>query len=296
MSIQLDVYVGELSAGGTHLEKPRRFTLDERDDYPDAWTLDSSAILFSSNRNGLFNVFRQDLQKQTAVRILGSPDAEASGIQLTTDGDWMLYGSRMRENAPSPMVRLMRTPASGGSAEFVLETPLGKPDFHPTNFRCPRHAHYPCVLAEIKDNELLFFALEPLQGKGKELARTEVANHRFYGWAISAEGSSLAVVNGRDPFIQVFDLATASKRNVATPADWLLQSVAWSPDDNAVLVTVWTPRGFLLGRVDLAGHAQVLLNRGWSQWMNGIMPSPDGRYLAFGAQTWESNVWLLHDF
>jgi hypothetical protein len=190
----------------------------------------------------------------------------------------------------------MRTPASGGSVEFVLETPLGKPDFHPTNFRCPLHAHYSCVLSETKDNELLFFALDPLHGKGRELARAEVANHRFYGWAISAEGSRLAVVNGRDPFIQVIDLSAASKRNVPTPADWLLQSVAWSPDDTSVLVTVWTPRGFLLGRVDLAGHAQVLLNRGWSQWMNGIVPSPDGRYLAFGAQTWESNVSLLHDF
>jgi len=61
-------------------------------------------------------------------------------------------------------------------------------------------------------------------------------------------------------------------------------------------LTVWTPKAFLLGRVELSGQAQVLKTGGVSQWLFGIVPSPDGRSLAYGAQTWDNNVWLLENF
>jgi hypothetical protein len=63
-----------------------------------------------------------------------------------------------------------------------------------------------------------------------------------------------------------------------------------------VFLTVWTPKAFLLARVDLAGPTQVLENEGLTHMMSGIAPSPDGRYLAFGAETSDSNVWLLESF
>ena len=45
MSAQADVYLGDLTNQGRGMEKPRRFTLDDRDDAPDTWTRDSRALL-----------------------------------------------------------------------------------------------------------------------------------------------------------------------------------------------------------------------------------------------------------
>ena len=83
---------------------------------------------------------------------------------------------------------------------------------------------------------------------------------------------------------------------MTVPADWLLQSVGWSADGTSLFVTVYTPKSFVLGQVDLAGHARVLLDKGPDQWLTQPVASPDGRYLTFSAQTWDSNVWLLEKF
>jgi hypothetical protein len=91
-------------------------------------------------------------------------------------------------------------------------------------------------------------------------------------------------------------LSAITKRDISVSADWSLQTVGWAADGKAVFVTVWTPKAFFLARADLAGPTQVLKNGGVSDLMPGIAPSPDGRYLAFGAETSDSNVWLLESF
>jgi eukaryotic-like serine/threonine-protein kinase len=294
-SQQLDVYVGELSHQGRSLEKPQRFTLDERDDGPDTWMRDSRTLLFESNRNGVYNVYRQDLQKQNAEHLLGTPETEAAGAMLTPDGAWILYASRPKNKPDSQPgnYRLMRVPVSGGIPELVQEE-LADQSGSDRIFACPREPAS-CILAELKGKELVFYALDPMRGKGKELARSEI-KIGFYGWDISPDGSELAVVSPLGPFVRAIDLRTGLKRDVPVPAQWTLQSVGWSADGKALFATIWTPKAFLLGRVDLSGQTQVLKTGGLSQWLNGIATSPDGRYLAFGAQTWDSNVWLLEGF
>jgi serine/threonine protein kinase len=39
-----------------------------------------------------------------------------------------------------------------------------------------------------------------------------------------------------------------------------------------------------------------LIRNGHRQAMGNPLPSPDGKYLAFQAQTWDSKVWMLEDF
>jgi Tol biopolymer transport system component len=46
------IYIGELAAGRMRLSPPRRLTHDEANNYGMAWTADSKAVLFSSDRNG----------------------------------------------------------------------------------------------------------------------------------------------------------------------------------------------------------------------------------------------------
>ena len=70
-NFQTNVYVAELKAGGTKLTTPRRLTLDERNDWPDAWTSDSRAVLFWSDRNGSNQVFKQNIDQETAETVAG---------------------------------------------------------------------------------------------------------------------------------------------------------------------------------------------------------------------------------
>ena len=44
-SYQSDVYLAELQDQGKRLSAPRRFTLDDRSDFPSAWTADSQTVL-----------------------------------------------------------------------------------------------------------------------------------------------------------------------------------------------------------------------------------------------------------
>jgi len=289
MDAHLDVYVGTLTENGSRLENVRRLTFEHSDDTPSAWTADSNTILLTSDRNGAFNVFRQNINQQKAERVFGTSDMEVAGGLFTPDGTWILYWSSPKGEGT---VRLMRAPGLGGSSDVVLEVPLALE----ADVRCPRRPNSFCIMAEKKEQELIFYELDPLHGKGKELARSEIGGRPYYGWDISPDGARLAVVSSIGPYIRTIEFGTGKTRDVTVPADWLLQSVGWSANGTALFVTVYTPKAFLLGHVDLAGNARALLDKGADQWVNQVIASPDGRYLAFKAQTWDSNVWLLERF
>ena len=70
---QEQVYLGELAAGGTHMNPPRRLTNDEAFDEPMAWTPDSKAVLFESNRNGTWGIFKQGISQDTAEPVVTGP-------------------------------------------------------------------------------------------------------------------------------------------------------------------------------------------------------------------------------
>jgi eukaryotic-like serine/threonine-protein kinase len=289
----LDVYVGALTEKGS-LEKVRRLTLQHSNDTPDTWTPDSSTILLTSDRNGALNLFKQSIHQQTAERMFGTSDVIAGGATFTPDGIWILYVSLPKGESITGHgnAQLMRAPVSGGSSDMVMQVPVDL-DF---DLRCPRRPDSSCVFSEKIGKEIIFYALDPLHGKGKELARSEVGSRRFYGWDVSPDGSHLAVVSSIGPYIRTIDLGTGKTRDINAPADWLLQSVGWSANGTALFVTVYTAKAFLLGSIDLAGKARVLLDEGPDHWVNEVIASPDGHYLTFKAQTWDGNVWLLEKF
>ena len=71
--------------------------------------------------------------------------------------------------------------------------------------------------------------------------------------------------------------------------------VEWSPDGSGFYLVGDSPRGVALVRVDLDGEAHVLHeDRTGDFW--AVKPSPDGRHLAFGKTTPESNAWIIEKF
>jgi len=289
-----DVYLGELGPGGSSMKPPRRFTLDNRGIRSlDSWTLDSQAILFSSDRNGRSQVFKQALNESFAEAIVEGP-GDDYGVQLSPDGSWMLYAesSPVPPGGTSPQ-RLMRRPAAGGSPEMILEQPAGVQ----WDYGCPRKPGSRCVLLQQEGKDFVFYSLDPVRGKGEQLGKTETpASGRFSGWSVSPDGSRLALVRGDDKHKGRIDVLTFRDRawhEVPVEPEWgNLQFIAWTADGNGFFVTSISN----LLHVTLTGKVQPLVQNAQRQWMINPLPSPDGKYLAFQAQTTESNVWMLEGF
>jgi len=128
-----NVYVAELEAGGIKLTTPRRLTLDDRNDWPTAWTSDSRAVLFWSDRNGPNQVFKQDINQQTADTVAAGP-GEDWMPRVSPDGMSILYLANPQGQGPdtTPVVRVMRARTGEGSSQSVMEV------LRFGNYACPR--------------------------------------------------------------------------------------------------------------------------------------------------------------
>jgi dipeptidyl aminopeptidase/acylaminoacyl peptidase len=97
--------------------------------------------------------------------------------------------------------------------------------------------------------------------------------------------------------IKVLTLSDHAWHEVSVEPGWgHLQSIAWGMDGKGFFATVWRPDSFNLVYITSAGKVKPLVRNGHRQWMVNPLPSPDGKYLAFEAQTWDANVWVLENF
>jgi serine/threonine protein kinase len=287
--VQAQVYLGELNAKGTHMNSPRRLTNDEAVDMPSAWTPDSKAVLFTSNRNDAWGIFKQGISQETSEPVVTGPH-DVFSPRLSADGAWILFGESSRtQTNPAHANRLMRIPASGGMPQLVLETP-SEP-----NFSCAHAPASVCVIFELSQDQKHFTvtAFDPLKGRGKVLRTIEED-----GGAVSPDGSTLATSRGSEAEIHInlVSLSGGSDRKI-TVKDWPYSTgLEWSPDGKGLYCGSASPQGGTLLYVDLEGNARVLWhNKGGGGSIWGTV-SPDGHYLAIRGDVNTGNVWMLEGF
>ena len=292
-----DVFLGDLNEMGSRLDSPRRLTLSESRDIPSAWTWDSKAVLFSSNRTGRSQIFSQQLGKDDADPLVPSSD-EQIGAQLTPDGHWILYYSTVyAENDTPPTTRLMRLASSSGAIpEQVLQV-QGVPGLATFVFDCPTESPGSCVISRSNQGRLVFYALDPVQGQGKEVANTKLEQTNVADWAVSPDGSHIAVANANQQGkqITIVDLGNGAERNIPLPPEWRVYSLAWAKQGDGFFAAVAAPH-YQIVRLGLDGRTSLLLDRARDTWLGNVVPSVDGLHLAFNQQTFEANVWLLESF
>jgi hypothetical protein len=295
---QTDVYVGELEAGGRRLKDPRRLTLEESQDFPCHWMPDGKAVLFQSNRNGTWGIYKQGLGQTTAQPVVTGPDYKDWPV-VSPDGSWILYLSRAsQEYTVTTPVRIMRVPTSGGPPQLVLE---GRGIAYLT---CARSPAALCVFSEPSPDrkQVIFSALEPSQEqRRRELTRINLKQPvAGYSWDLSLDGSHLAFAqyDEREGRIQILPLAGGEVREINVKGWNGLWRLFWAADGRGVFVSAAGGEGATLLYVDLEGRGQII----WQQRFPGVnfeargIPSPNGRYLAVLAYTVDSNVWMLENF
>ena len=293
---QGQIYLAELAAAGARISSPRRLTNDEAMNLPTAWTADSKAVFFYSDRNGAWGIFKQGIGQDRADAVV-TGSADLLTPRLSPSGDWIVYWEDPKTtDSPSNLVRLMRIPVGGGVPQLVLETD------HRTAYDCARVPASPCVLLEESQDEKKWMvtALDPLKGRGKVLRTIEKESSEslqsLYR-ALSPEGATVAVARGGEAeiHIRLLSLRGGADREILVKGWQNITGLNWSSDGKGFYCGSVSAQGHTLLYVDLKGNASVLWqNKGWG-YVWGV-PSPDGRYLAILDWVFVGNVWMLEGF
>ena len=284
---QPDVYVGDLRQPGPALTNIQRLTYDSRADFPHAW-LPGPLVLFESDRGGKFRLYKQRLDSRIAESI-ETGDGDAVLPQVSPDGQWILYRTSKVDSGRVAQ-RLVRVPVGGG---VPAQVPL-KED--PGEFQCPLLGKEGCVLRQRADSrEYVFYALDPIQGKGRELGRTPWIPGILNDWGVSPDGS-MAALPSHDPShpkIRIVPLGQDSRhgeQEIPVHITGSLSSVAWAADGRGWYVSTRTDVDASLLFVNWRGETH-LLRESPTSILWGV-PSPDGRRMAFVDQTADRNVWI----
>jgi Tol biopolymer transport system component len=289
-NFQSNVYVAELEAGGTKLTTPRRLTLDERNDWPTAWTSDSRAVLFWSDRNGPNQVFKQNIDREAAETVVAGPEEDWMP-RVSPDGMSIFYlaSHQIADNSQ----RLMRARTSGGSPQLMMEVPRFN------NYACPQRPSDVCFLAQSTEDQkkLIFSAFDPAQGKAREVLTLDARPGALYNWMPSPDGSRIVFCeyNPLEGRIRLVSLKGEPERDVVVKGWAGFNSVDWAADGKSLFVSSQSPTSSTLLRVDLQGHATPL----WDQrgaWKTWAIAAPNGRELAIMGMTSGSNVWMIENF
>src|SRR6267142_5257380 len=287
------IYVSEVEPGGGRLALLKRLSLDERRNYPYTWTPDGKSIIFTSDRDGVFHLFKQAID-QPAPDLLVGGDQSVMLARLNADSSAILYGLNPDPRDVEYRVRLMRLPISGGTPELVLQEP------GINNFQCARTPATVCLLSEFTDNHLAFFTFNPATEEKKPITRIEGPEWYLQNWTLSPDGSTLAMSKKhRVPGpanIRLFSLINGKDR-ILTLKTWSgISSLDCAADGRSVWASVSSPTGTqTLLNVDLHGRVKPVLQEsekdlGWA------IPSPDGRHLAIWVASDCANAWLLEGF
>jgi serine/threonine protein kinase/Tol biopolymer transport system component len=292
-SFQADIYVGTLESLGTRFASARRLTLEEGYNIPTAWTPDSKAILFMSDRYGQLRIYKQDIDKDTADLIISGPGAQDLP-RISPDGRWILYISD--ETDERPKTRLMRSPLPGGTAQEILSSD------YISGLTCSHTAGRACVLAETPGKAWIFSLLDPIKGRGLKVLDTTRDDAAFQtiteaSPAISPDGQHIAFVLPGRPRnrIRIVDLHGATEGEITVSGAQDLESLDWSADGTGFFSGDVQPDSNRLLHIDGQGASQVLWTQQSSLGVVSACASPDGRYLATIKANRNSNVWMVEN-
>jgi len=287
------IYIGDL-ASGSKVFTPHRFALDDWFNVVAAWTSDSKAFLFHSKRNGRWAIFKQNMDAKTPETLIAGSENYFTPI-LSPQGA-LLYTASASPDRWEPgdtTIRLMSTPEQGGARSTLIMGRYGAAcGSLPSSF---------CAVSELKDRQLIFFHLDPVKGKGEEIGRLGGYQSSYPDWDLSPDDSRLAIVDQIEQKGEIRILNLADQRvTVLRVRDWKwqnLQHVRWAADGKSLFALAASASSFALISLDANGNPRVLYEiAAGAGWISSIVPSPDGRHLAFTKRVYVDDVMLLENF
>ncbi len=286
-------YIGDLAFGNREFT-PRRLALDDWYSGVTAWTNDSKAVLFHSKRNGRWAIFKQNIDAKMPETLIGGSENYLFP-KLSSQGQ-LLYTATASQDRWEPgdtTIRLMSTPEQGGARSTLM---MGRYDY-----ACGSSPSSSCVVSELEDRQLIFFHLDPVKGRGEEIGR--ISGYQGYqpDWDLSPDGLRLAIVDSAQfsGDIRIMDAADRSV-TVLPVRNWkwqFLRIVRWAADGKSLFALATSGSSVALISIDANGNPRVMheipIGAGW---IGSIVPSPDGKRLAFTQRVYVDDIMLLEKF
>jgi DNA-binding winged helix-turn-helix (wHTH) protein/Tol biopolymer transport system component len=285
---QEQAFISDFDASTHKWRTPRRLTLDANGNVATAWLSDSRTVVFASNRNGTWTLFKQAIDETIADVLV-----EGHSIflpRLSADGSQVLYLSQTDPSDPSVPKSLMRLPVTGGPPQLVLQ------DVALGNYQCARLPSTLCIASKLERDGWTLFSFDPVRGKGSELGKL---NGLVHDWGISPDGKTLSDFphDHSIHFLSIESGAIKEDRTV-TLNEWEVDNGDWNADGSALLIPSSTPAGTpVILEVNRDGKASVVLEGAASTPFGFMIQSPDGHHGILGAVVpGDNNAWMVHDF
>ena len=303
MTASVSLYLAGIDDKGRRVSTPSRLTATDGWNNAPAWEGDGRAIFFESNRDGHLHIFRQEISGDSAGPIATGP-GEASVPIVSPDGSYLLYVTPAHSTVggAATLAQLMRVPRTGGTPQQVLSAQLVDSP------RCTRAPASLCAIAEPAQDrrQIIFTAFDPLQGRGRELAKVDADPGADFGWDLSPDGAHIAFLkrvprsDGKifvsEGPIRILSLDGGPPREIhVNGINTFREYVDWAADGRGLLLAHPTGLDSELLYVDLNGNANVLWQQKDAAPFRGV-PSPDGRHLAILCGGAYNNVWMIESF
>lgn len=277
-----NAYIATLDPSQQRVLSKRRLTLDENENDAFAWTSDSKSVLFSSDRNGTLEIFKQRLDQSIPETLVTSHD-QLLQPKLAPGGLEILYISAPKGASSETESSLFALPIIGGARRLILR------DLNIWNVQCALLSSL-CMYSNSRGET---FRFDISKGKGSDPPQVDpLAN-----WCLSPDGGMRAIVLPTPKgTIRFRSTTTGQSRDVQVKSGNDLGSVDWAPDGKSLYIAGRSPAGeSVLLRTTLDGQASILVRSTDSEMLAGI-PSPDGQYLAIAEARGSNNVWAIENF
>jgi len=258
------------------------------DDYPHAWSADSSSVYFESMTGDTFHLFRAHVDSRKVEPVFASAGADVLP-ELTSDGRWLLFVSQALDGKRQ-LLRLAVGPVAA-PPDLILKG-TGKAI---EEFRCGHNPGARCVIRGVEGDQVVFRELDALTGRGRALGRTNLAPALLLDWDLSPDGHTVALPNHdpQDAEIRLLPLDAAAgmdERIVRIEGLKNLNGLAWAADGKGLFLSAALGSGGVFVYATLDGAKQKLLE---TTKVSFAVPSPDGKRLVFPERARSNGVWLL---
>src|SRR5262249_24413944 len=160
-------------------------------------------------------------------------------------------------------------------------------------YKCSAEACGICVIGERKEKEYVFAYLDPVRGKGAEIARIHAEILPF--WDLSPDASKLLVLPlNSSSEVTTISLADGKAKSIKLKdPEWLIQNACWSADSSHLYATAMSrEQKFALLAVDGNGEIKAT-EQSVVGWFNRPSCSPDARVFAFNQELFRQDLLLL---
>jgi Tol biopolymer transport system component len=263
-------------------------SLTEGIEYPNGWTADSHEVVFTSNRDEKWGVYRQPLSGGPAQPVLVEKTQEFGFARPSPDGGWLLIQRHSSSGVLPETDDLLRVPMTGGPEELIARDV--------SDYSCAAPPLTLCTYSKKDKNELIFTSFDSQLKQRHELGHFTMDPHSTgdYPWMLSPDGAKIAILEG-GANIYLLNFQTKANQRIIVKHWSNLSGADWTADGKG-LFTCGLRNGINLLHVDLHGDAVVLWKQGGGLVRCYALPSPDGKHVAIPLASNNANVWMMENF